>query len=263
MTLNRDTVVEQAKYVLEATFLLLIIALGVWGLQDWMANPSTMRIKQVRIEADLRYLTRDEISTAVLPYVETGYFAVDSKAIVQAVRQLEWVSQVSVIRVWPETVVVKVIEQVPAALWNETALLNSEGDIFSPVIPERLMRLPNLSGIDKNSNDVLLQSRGINRSIASLDLSVQHLGLAKHGSWQVVLSNGIQLKTGNVLPKNEISKSLNALASLPGDLLTHVSAIDLRYPNGVAVAWKADYQFGQKNEIDKALAINKQQPVKG
>lgn len=263
MTLDNTALLGQAKSLIKVMVLIWVVALGLWQLLDWMAKPSTMPIKQVRIEADLRYLTREEISQTLLPYVETGYFAVDSKAIVQAVTQLEWVEQVSIRRVWPDTVVVEIIEQIPVAVWNKTALLNTQGDVFKPVVPQSLMQLPNLSGIDRNSKDVLVQSRQINQSIASLDLSVQQLSLSEHGSWQVVLNNGIQVKTGNVLPKKEMSKSLKALASLQGDLVSHVGTIDLRYPNGVAVAWKVGYQLGQPNKTDATLAVNKQQPTKG
>ncbi|HIF18140.1 MAG TPA: FtsQ-type POTRA domain-containing protein [Cycloclasticus sp.] len=263
MKVEHATLIEQIKPMLKISALTLMVALCVWALMDWMEQPETMPIKQVRIEADFSHLTRHEISQTLMPYVEAGYFAIDSNAIVQAVMQLAWVKQTQVRRVWPDTIVVTIKEQTPVAVWNKTSLLNDKGDVFSPVIPQSLMQLPHLSGLDSKSRAVLAQSQRIDQSIATLMLSVQQLGLSEHGSWQVVLNNGVRVKAGNKAPEKAMSKSLNTLASIQGGLMDHVNVIDLRYPNGLAVTWKKGYQFGQSNKKGKALALNKNQPTKG
>ena len=45
-------------------------------------------------------------------------------------RAIDWVDNAVVTRVWPDAIRVVIIEQVAAARWNDTGLLNTRGELF-------------------------------------------------------------------------------------------------------------------------------------
>ena len=254
---------KHSKTFIRGALLLLLLSTAVWQTFQWMAQPNSMPIKHVRIEGVFRNLPQEEISSAISTLVQTGFFAVNNSAIINEVTKLEWVNKASIRRVWPDTLVLFVEEQVPVATWNETKLLNSRGETFKPSLPRRLFDLPNLSGADNQGKQVLTVFQGLNDSINELDLTVQQLDLAKHGSWSVVLSNGIEIKVGNQIPEKKIAKSLKVLASFEGELIEHAKELDLRYPNGVSVVWRQGYVIGQPNENQQSFTVKKDRSKKG
>ena len=60
-----------------------------------------------------------------------GLLSVDLAAVRRAIHTLPWVDAVSVQRAWPRGLNVLVIEQVAAARWGETGLLNTRGELFA------------------------------------------------------------------------------------------------------------------------------------
>ena len=77
-------------------------------------------IKYVRTEGVFQYLSKDEIKTALQPLVMTSFFDADMQAIHQAVSELAWVDTVSVKRVWPDAIDIKVREKKPYVRWGMT-----------------------------------------------------------------------------------------------------------------------------------------------
>lgn len=253
----------QVKPLLKTLLLMLVMMLSVWQVLEWLQKPSTMPVKTVRVEGSLKYLSQQEVSQALEILVEAGYFAVDNDAIVKKLTDLEWVKQAGIKRVWPDTLVVTVVEQTPVAIWNETQLLNDKGDIFKPSGGVSSIGLPHLFGSDVESKAVLSVKENLNIKINHLDLLVQQLSLAEHGSWSVVLNNGLKIKAGNKNPEKEVSKSLRVLASLQSELIENAKVMDLRYPNGVSVIWKEGYVLGQTSGKKPSLVVKKEQPEKG
>jgi cell division protein FtsQ len=253
---------EQSKSWAKSGVLLLLTVIIVWQLTAWLGKPTTMPIKHVRIGGELNYVAHEDISTSLSSLVQTGYFSMNTADIINKLTDIEWIKKAHIRRVWPDTILLIVEEQRPVAVWNETALLNVNGEIFKPEFDNSSLQLPRLSGVDDHSKVVLAEQKKIDQSINILDLSVEKLTLAEHGSWSAVLSNGVKIKAGYELPEKKISKSLLLLASIEGGLIEHLDEVDVRYPNGVAVTWKAGYKFDEAMVKKATLAMNKSQPTK-
>ena len=242
---------------------LLLLIVGLWQLQHWLQQATTMPIKHVRIEGELRHVSKEAVAESLAELVETGYFAMDSEAILSQLTELEWVADARIRRVWPDTMVLSFDEQKPVAVWNEKQLLNELGEVFQPELTPALLALPHLTGGAEQNRAILAEQQRIDSAIKELGLSVSNLDLAKHGSWTVVLSNGVKVKAGKQQPTQKISKSLALLASLDGDLLAYIETIDLRYPNGVSVAWREGYQLAKSKGQSAVFTLKEQRRVKG
>ena len=249
----------QINYV----FVLLVFMAGLWHMQQWLQQPTTMPIKHVRIEGELRNVSKTAVSKSLDPLVRAGYFSMDSEAILAKLTELEWVADARVMRVWPDTIVLSFNEQTAIAVWNADQLLNKHGDVFKPEMTQTLLELPHLSGRFDANKTVLNEQQRINSAINELGLSVTRLDLAEHGSWSAELSNGMAVKAGKQRPAQRISKSLAVLSSLKGNLLAHIESIDLRYPNGVAVTWHDGYKLGGSKGKSESATLKTQRLIKG
>ena len=83
----------------------------------------SLPIKYVRTEGVFQYLSKNEIKTVLQPLVMTGFFEADMQAIHSAVSTLPWVDTVTVKRIWPDAIDIKVREKKPYARWGKEALL--------------------------------------------------------------------------------------------------------------------------------------------
>ena len=81
-----------------------------------------------------------------------GFFNLDVDAVRIALLAEPWVNDVTVKRIWPDSIHVTVIEQLPAARWKEKGLLNTAGQYFEPDAASIPSNLPLLSGPAKALN---------------------------------------------------------------------------------------------------------------
>ncbi|MBQ0725047.1 MAG: FtsQ-type POTRA domain-containing protein [Cycloclasticus sp.] len=242
---------------------LLFLGLLGWQTQQWMAKSSTMPIKKVRVEGGLKYIDQESVVKAVGELVQTGYFAIDKATIINKLTALEWVQYASIRRIWPDTIAISIHEQNPVAVWNKTYLLNNKAEPFRVELTQGLKELPHLSGKNSDSERVLSVMGKTNDSIADLGLTVQMLNLADHGSWALKLNNGLTFKAGQQSPEKSVSKSIRVLAALDKQLLERAREIDMRYPNGIAIAWKKTTGLTGKSTKPTFNSTKQHQPLKG
>src|SRR5215470_7038783 len=83
-----------------------------------------------------------------------GLVSVDLGAVRKAIAAIPWVDTVTVQRAWPHGLRVVVAEQVAAARWRETGLLNTRGEIFANDLHHVPSELAELSGPDGSEHVV-------------------------------------------------------------------------------------------------------------
>ncbi len=115
---------------------LLALAVLAGVAAGWLAlmKPTTLPMKQLRVEAPFVHVTRDELYQVMKPVAKGGFFNVDVDAVTEAVEALPWVSSASVQRVWPDALHVTVREQVALARWHDHSLVSEQGEIFTPAV---------------------------------------------------------------------------------------------------------------------------------
>ena len=74
---------------------------------------ASLPIKYVRIEGVFQYLSKNEVQAVLQPLVLTGFFDADMQAIHTAVSAMPWVETVTVKRIWPDAIDIKVHEKKP------------------------------------------------------------------------------------------------------------------------------------------------------
>ena len=183
-------------------------------------------------------MAREAVQQRIAPFVEASFFKVDLNGMRHDLEQMPWIAHVEVRRVWPDQVQVNLEEQLPIARWGDEALLNNRGQAFAPNNLNHYEHLPQLHGPKRAQQRVMQQYQMLSQMLRPLGFSIASLELRERGSWFLTTSQGIELLLGrdHVVEKmrrfNAIyQKALQAQSE-------KIARIDLRYANGLAVAWR-------------------------
>ena len=219
---------------------------------------TSLPIKYVRVEGVFQHLGKDELRTALEPLVTTGFFEADMQEIDQVVSALPWVDTVSVKRVWPDTIALKISEKKPFARWGETGLITEQGVIFTPKSIDSFKNLVILKGPEQQQAKVLEIMKGIKTALADQSMALSEFSINERWAWTIKLTNGLEIILGREEQLKKLQRFLKTLAILKPEHIAAMTIVDLRYPNGYAVSWRPEaepidwasiYETGSPNPV--------------
>lgn len=222
------TVVKSMITVLLMTGLVWMAALGV----------KSIPIKYVRSEGVFQYLGKDEIQAALQPLVMTGFFDADMQAIHQAVSELVWVDSVTVKRVWPDAIDIKIREKKPYVRWGQQSLISVRGEIITPKNIDQFKTMPILQGPELQQLKTLEIMKGVNTALADQSMKMAEFTINDRWAWKIKLTTGLEILLGRNEQLKKLQRFLKTLEVLGQEQVEKIAIVDLRYPNGYAVSWK-------------------------
>jgi cell division protein FtsQ len=228
--------VSKKHYGLLLIALLLLALLSV--IVDRLTQKEWMPLQHVRIEGDLRQISRGEIEAEIAPLLENGFFALDMVAISHSLERLSWVESVRVARIWPDTLQIDLREQVPYLKWGKQSYLSENGERFAADGHFISENLPELFGKTGKERELLAQCERLNEILSQQGLSIKTFRVTDRQSWQLILDNDIEILVGRERPAQVFERLMRSVALLGEERLQQIVRIDMRYPNGFAVQWK-------------------------
>ncbi|MFT6153353.1 MAG: cell division protein FtsQ [Bermanella sp.] len=191
-------------------------------------------IKSLEVSAPFEYVLEEDIRDKLKGIFPNGYVSLDVEEIHQRLLAMPMVASVEVEKVWPDTLAIRLQEEQPVAIWNETSLLSQAGDILP--VSVKALSLPRLMGAKKDSRLVMQHHLLFNRWCKRHNLNL--VGLTKSTSgWLIEDQQGLKIWLDGA---NAMS-GLRQLESVIGQFeLARIKSIDMRYEQGFAVAWKAE-----------------------
>jgi cell division protein FtsQ len=226
------------NWALSAVLLGAMVAAGRWGWH-WLLEPTTLPLRVVKIDGEVRHLPRQILEQAVTEAVRGGFFAIDLQAVCAQAERLAWVEKAYVRRVWPDTLVLRVIERVPFARWGEDSLVTQRGEVFTPEDGRLPQDLPRLAGPEGTGSEVVDTYDAMGEVLRPRGLRISRLGRDARGAWTLVLQDGPVLLLGRETPALRLARFARLYPALRrardnADL----ERVDLRHANGFAVRWK-------------------------
>ena len=216
--------------------LLLCVLLAGW-LYQRLADPMTLPIHKIRVQGALVHVNEDMLRQSVVDKVQGGYFNIDVAALRKTVEQLPWVKIAAVRRVWPDTIVINVIEQQPLAMWAKGGLVNDGGELFQPKENTRLKGLPLFMAPAGMEHNVTELYRDLSAQLAPLELRIVEIKLDERRAVQLQLHNGIELVLGREERLARLQRFVKIYHKSLARHTTRIRRIDLRYSNGMALQW--------------------------
>jgi cell division protein FtsQ len=248
------------------TGLLLIGLVGIVGYDAVMKGhirslplkSASLPIKYVRTEGVYQYLSKYEIKTVLQPLVMTGFFDADMQAIHSAVSTLPWVDTVTVKRIWPDAIDIKVREKKPYARWGGNSLITERGVIFTPKNIEQFQNLTVVTGPELQELKVLEIMKGIKTALADQSMELAEFSVNDRWAWKLRLATGLEILLGRNEQLKKLQRFLKTLAVLKQEQVDEMAIVDLRYPNGYTVSWKPGTAEIDWNAIATPKIMNKQ-----
>ncbi|MCW9047047.1 MAG: cell division protein FtsQ/DivIB [Gammaproteobacteria bacterium] len=194
-------------------------------------------IQSVKIEGEFDFLDKSQLRDQTIPVVKGGFFNVDLPAVRNALVNLPWVEDVSVRRLWPDQLLVRVIEKQPVVLWGSDGVISSKGKLFTPS-EKPTIELPHLSGPQGQHKVMLQELARMQAWLLETGLYIKSVDLNARRSWTLKMTSGMELRLG----RKQMHERLNRFVSVYKEALEvekrEIKHIDMRYTNGFAVAWK-------------------------
>lgn len=195
-------------------------------------------VRQIVVDAPFQRVTEMQIEAAAAPLVADGFLSMDLDAIAAAVSSIDWVDRVRVRRQWPAAVRVIVTEQVAAARWGETGLLNTRGELFMRDARHIPPELPRLAGPPGTEWEVAQRYQQARRALLPMGLSPVSMTLNRRGSWQMELAGDVTVRLGRDAVDERMARFLDVVAPMMLARPAQANYIDMRYTNGFAVSWR-------------------------
>ncbi len=212
---------------------------GFYVLAGYLMNPQVMPVRSIQIKNEFRNLDKVSLQQALLKAIDGGFFSVDLRKLRAAALSAAWVAEAKVTRVWPDKLLVEVVEQTPIASWGEDALLNANGEVFRPQRkPDKQLPLRFNGDEDKASLmlDFFITGQKMFRQYG---MSIREVDLDKRGEWRLKLTNGTTIVVGKEQMDKRIKRLLGVYAVLE-QAQRKPLRVDLRYEQGFAVSWREE-----------------------
>ena len=213
--------------------LLATLVTAAWPLFLLLDRP----IRAIEIEAPFRRVLADRIEAAVASGLPGGFLSADLVAMQGEVARIPWVDRVQIERRWPDVLRITLTEQVAAARWGESGLLNMRGELFTADERHVPVELPKLAGPDGMEAEVAHRYRNLHRRLLRAGMGVKALSVDERGAWRLALSNGVGVKLGRHDLDARIDRLVAVVTVLIASRPSEIAYIDLRYSNGFAVGW--------------------------
>jgi cell division protein FtsQ len=213
----------------------LVLAPGAAVLNGWIAG-SKFPMRQLVVTGEFHQVSDARVRTAVLPYVQRGFFAVDLEAMRADLARMPWVRSVEVRKRWPDRLEVALVEYKPLARWSDGRMLSENGEIF-PAPRGHVSRLPLFLGPDERASELMAFHSQAKPLFLSLGLQLKEVHLSARGSWSLVLSDGTAIEVGRGDPQARLARFARMLPRLEANEPRKLARADLRYTNGFALTW--------------------------
>lgn len=230
--------IRQALVLLLWVGLAVVFLIGLGRSAAVLAQLS--RVAVITVEGELHELRRDDVAALLVGQAKGNFFSVDLAAVRRAAMTSPWVEDAVVQRRWPGTLIVAITEKRPVARWGQGALISSRGEVFSPVTAKDVSGLPVLFGPVDKAVHVMEQYRAMNGILRAIGSHVTELQLSERRAWFLTLDNGIRVVVDNDDPVRKLQRFVYLYERQLMPDADSIASIDLRYRNGISVAWKAD-----------------------
>lgn len=213
-------------------------------------------ISAISIEGPFQRVSALQIEEAISGELEKGFLSASLPQIRETIVALPWIDKANVARRWPSTIEISVTEQIPAARWGKSGLLNTRGELFVTEARHVPAELPRLSGPQGQYALVAARYLDLREKLIPLGLDVRRVYVDARGAWEMTLANGIEIRFGRRNVAERVQLFLDVAANIISKREQDIDFVDMRYVNGFSIGWKngtrtpfEDSETGEKGMV--------------
>lgn len=212
---------------------------AVKDARDALANAAGFRIARVAINGR-KNLTQDEVLAIGGITGRRSLLFLDAAEVRDRLKATPWVADVTVLKLYPDTVQIELTERAAFALWQQNgtvSVISDKGIVLQPYTPGPFRSLPLVvgKGAETRAKDFL----DLLSQYPQLKSQVKAIVLVSERRWNLRLADGIDVR----LPERDLEGALATLTKLDRDeklFSRDITAIDMRLPDRLTVRLSED-----------------------
>ena len=198
----------------------------------WLVSLPVFALHRIEVRGELRHVAEGGARFIASRGVRGNFFTVELDEVRTAFEKLPWVAEARVSRRWPDTLVVELVEHAPLAHWNDSALVSTQGEVFSAATEAKL---PRLSGFEGSGREVAEAYRRYGQILAPLGMGIAELNLSPRRAWRLKTDSGMEIALGRKDVEPRLARFVAQYQKLGERLGAAPAYVDLRYADGFAV----------------------------
>lgn len=202
----------------------------------WALKPENFPVTGVQIVNDQGFVPQAVLTELVMPHLGRGFIRLDVSAIADSLMQQPWVKQVTVRRIWPDSLVIRILEHQPEAQWNQEGILSLSGKYIEPDLKDFRLSLPQLLGPAGQQLLVYKQFKIFEEALRPYGLKVLRVELADRGAWSLQLDSQTQVLLGKVEVMKRFERFIKSFDTIIEKQGVVPHTVDCRYTSGIAVS---------------------------
>jgi len=217
---------RQVLPVAAAILVVVLVTAAGATVYSWLGHSRLFSVRDIDMNR-CAYVTRDEVSGILSGVAQGNIWSLSSRDIGRRLLTHPWVRSVSVRKVFPDRLVVRIEERKPAAMVNLDALyyVDEEGTIFKRLTAYDPKNFPIVTGFSRGEltarDGVTLQNlrktlellRSTESGVLRQNISEVHFD-AQEGYTLVTRDSGLQLKIGMMEFREAMKRIEEALPKL-------------------------------------------------
>jgi len=227
---------RQLNVVAAALALAAVVALA-WGGLAWALRQPLFAFHEVVVHGTLERASAAHLEAAVREELTGTFFTMNLDRARHSLTRVPWVRNVALRRQWPQRLDVTIEEHAPLARWNDTGIVNEQGEVF---VADYDGELPQFDGPDGSAAQVTARYREWGDVLGPLALTLDGIRLSPRGGWRLAArgaGGALAIELGRDEPAARLAsfvgvydRTIDALARAG----TRIEHVDLRYRNGFA-----------------------------
>jgi len=217
------------------------LALGLGAAVVWVAQRPRFEFHRVELAGDLRHVSRAQVRSAIVGRLTGNFFTMRLANSRAAFETIPWVASASERRVWPDRLVVNIVERRAVGTWSDGRVLSDAGLLFDANAAEAELDGPQVqfAGSARFAAEAAERLRAFSAALGPLSTTVVAIAVSDRGSWTVRTDAGQTLQLGRDDPPGSMQRRLAAIVANYPSVVAQLGGppahIDARYDNGFAV----------------------------
>ena len=215
-----------------------------------LANSAGFRITSVAINGR-KQLSQDEVLAIGGVNGRSSLLFLDAAAVREKLKADAWISDATVLKLYPGQLRIDITERAPFALWQHDGhlfVISEDGAVLQKYVADRFVKLPLVvgQGAATHARDFLaLLARY--PQVKAVTKAAIFVGERR---WNLLLNGGLEVR----LPENDVSNALAYLSNLDKDehlFSKDIVAIDLRLADRLVVQLSDDAAKAREDALKK------------
>lgn len=212
----------------------------------WVAQRPYFALRAIEVRGELQHVTSASVRSAIAGRLRGNYFTMRLDETRRVLESVPWVARASVRRVWPDRLLVTLVEHRALGVWADGRLLSDAGELFvaNPAEAEIHGALPAFEGPVAAARDVARRYYEFAAMVAPLGMRVAGIDVTDRRSWSVEVAgnDGSQTRlelgrdTDSVVLQDRLAQIVAAYPMVVARVGGTPGSIDARYPNGLAAS---------------------------